>query len=71
MAYDNYVAALNCSNATDTLECVRQAPLEAVTNITAVGPVVWTPSVDGVTIVDLPQKLLSQGKHIRVPVVAG
>ena len=71
MTYDNYVSALNCSNATDTLECIRQAPLEAVTSLTAISNVMWTPTVDGVTLVDLPQKLLSQGKHVRVPAVAG
>ena len=71
MTYDNYISALNCSDATDTLECVRKAPLEAVTNVTAISQVMWTPTVDGVTLVDLPQNLLSQGKHVRVPAVAG
>lgn len=68
--YDMYIASLNCSNAQDTLACIRQAPLEAVTNISA-ALTVWSPLVDGVTISDFPQKMIVNGRHARIPVVAG
>ena len=68
--YDTYVASLNCSAAADSLACIREAPLEAVTNISAVTGV-WSPHVDGVTIPDLPQKMISEGTYAHVSVVAG
>ena len=69
--YDNYVTALNCSTAADTLACIRAAPVEAVTNASALGEVSWQPHADGVLLKDLPQDLLASGRAARVPAVAG
>ena len=70
--FDSYVAALNCSNAQDALDCIRKAPVEAVTDLRAVSAIGrWSPHVDGVTIPDFPQKMIRDGRHARVPTVAG
>ena len=70
--FDAYAAALNCSKALDVLACIRQAPVEAVTNLSTVSSIGrWSPHVDGVTIPDFPQKMIRDGRHARVPAVAG
>ncbi|KAH9926249.1 alpha/beta-hydrolase [Epithele typhae] len=69
-AYDTYSASVGCGNATDTLACIRHAPLEAVTNTSAVNAS-WSPRADGSVLLDLPQKLLTEGRARNVPVVAG
>ena len=70
--FDTYAAALNCSNARDVLDCIRHAPIEAVTDLSAVSSIAWWfPHVDGVTILDFPQKMVLEGRHARVPVVTG
>ncbi|KAH9926265.1 alpha/beta-hydrolase [Epithele typhae] len=69
-AYNTYVASVGCSDAKDTLLCLRQAPVDAVTNVNALTSV-WTPHADGSVISDLPQTLLTEGHVAKIPVVAG
>ncbi|KAH9913483.1 Alpha/Beta hydrolase protein, partial [Epithele typhae] len=69
-AYDTYVASVGCSDANDTLTCLRQAPADAVTNVSAVASV-WSPRADGNVISDLPQTLLMGGHVAKIPIVAG
>ena len=69
--YNGYVTALNCSTASDTLACIRAAPVEAITNASVEGVVSWQPHADGVLLKDLPQSLLADGRAARVPAVAG
>ena len=69
--YNTYVASLNCSNTTNTLECIRQAPIDAVTNASAAGTgVVWTPNADGSVFEDLPQQMILDGPLYQFTSVA-
>ena len=68
--YDHFVAALNCTGAADTLQCLREAPTDAL-NKAGQGLGVWSPHADGTFVTDLPQKLLTSGKVARIPAVAG
>ncbi|KAH9926258.1 alpha/beta-hydrolase [Epithele typhae] len=68
--YDRFAAALNCTNAVDSLECIRHVPTDAL-NAAGQALGVWSPHVDGEFITDLPQKLLVNGGAARVSVVVG
>jgi acetylcholinesterase len=78
--YDFLVESTGCSGSSDTLECLRDAPYDilkaAVNNTPSIFSyqsvaLAWPPRVDGVFLVDDPQKLLKRGEVARIPFVSG
>ncbi|KAI0075535.1 alpha/beta-hydrolase [Panus rudis PR-1116 ss-1] len=78
--YDALVAETACSNASDTLECLRGAPYDTFAAAVDKSPDIfayqsideaWVPRVDGKFLTDNPQKLVLKGSVARVPFVAG
>ncbi|KAN0124162.1 carotenoid ester lipase precursor, partial [Lactarius tabidus] len=78
--YDFLVESTGCSGSSDTLECLREVPydeLKAAMDSTPSSSsyqsvaLAWLPRVDGVFLVDDPQKLLQRGEVARIPFVSG
>ncbi|KAJ7132220.1 Alpha/Beta hydrolase protein [Mycena epipterygia] len=78
--YDQLVAATNCTQAADTLDCLRYAPYEDLMaainqtpNIFSYSSLgnVWKPRVDGDILTQDPSIILSRGLHAKVPIIAG
>ncbi|KAI0683770.1 alpha beta-hydrolase [Cytidiella melzeri] len=78
--YDNLVASVGCQNASDTLECLRQAPfdtLKAAMDASAnlFGPqalnISTAPRADGVFLRNPPQQAVLKGKVADIPFVTG
>ncbi|RLN91093.1 hypothetical protein BBJ28_00023527 [Nothophytophthora sp. Chile5] len=72
--YNNITAAANCSSSSDTLNCLRQVPvaaLSAILNSSVASAASWGPVVDGDYIQDTGPALLSQGKFVHVPIMHG
>lgn len=65
---------MNCSEAVDTLDCLRTVPFEDllpyVNSSAVVGPG-WYPTVDGDIVPEYPTKLLHAGRVARVPHLYG
>jgi carboxylesterase type B len=72
--YDNIVDKVHCSEAIDTLECLRTVPYEDllpyVNSSAVVGPG-WYPTVDGDIVPEYPTKLLAEGRFAHVPHLYG
>jgi carboxylesterase type B len=72
--YQNIVDHVNCTNAIDTLECLRTVPYETIYPFmdptTIAGPG-WYPTVDGDIMPEFPTSLLDQGKFAHVPHLYG
>ncbi|KAG6337021.1 hypothetical protein ID866_2081 [Astraeus odoratus] len=78
--YDFLVEQTNCSIANDTLDCLRQAPYEAIVNATLKTPallsyealnITWRPLVDGVFIKQTVREALKQGRYASIPAIFG
>ncbi|EIW81505.1 carotenoid ester lipase precursor [Coniophora puteana RWD-64-598 SS2] len=78
--YDHIVDETGCSNSSDTLDCLRNAPFEALMSATNSTPnmfsyqalaTAWIPRVDGVFLTDNPQQLVKQGSIADVPFING
>ncbi|KAF8836216.1 alpha/beta-hydrolase [Paxillus ammoniavirescens] len=78
--YDALVSETGCSSAPDTLQCLREAPYEALLDAVNQSPslfsyqsliLTWQPRVDGVFLTDDPQKLVQRGSVADVPFVNG
>ncbi|KAF8264081.1 alpha beta-hydrolase [Lactarius quietus] len=78
--YDFLVETTNCSDSSDTLECLRTVPYEELIDAINLTPslfsyqslaLAWQPYADGVFLTDHPQKLVQQGKVARIPFVSG
>ncbi|KZP03691.1 carotenoid ester lipase precursor [Athelia psychrophila] len=78
--YDSAVAATNCTNTTDTLACLRAAPVDALQAYFLTTPSQesyqafqspWLPRVDGIFLKDTPQNLVLQGSVARIPFISG
>jgi carboxylesterase type B len=71
--YDTIVAKANCSNAADTLSCLRTVPYESMLPLLAApsqGPG-WYPVVDGDVMPAYPTELLHSGRFAHVPHLYG
>jgi carboxylesterase type B len=71
--YDNIVNKANCSDAVDTLSCLRTVPYENMLPLLAApsqGPG-WYPVVDGDVIPAYPTELLHSGRFAHVPHLYG
>ncbi|KAI0699628.1 carotenoid ester lipase precursor [Cerioporus squamosus] len=81
-AYDSIVAQVGCANSTDTLQCLRDAPGDALLAAAGTFPgtsgypgaasaTPWNPHADGVFLTDHPQKLVLSGSVADVPFISG
>ncbi|KAK7055871.1 carboxylic ester hydrolase [Favolaschia claudopus] len=79
-AYNELVTANNCTEAKDTLECLRRIPfddfkatVDNTTNLFSFTSVqnVWRPRVDGNLIIQNPLLSVAQGKTAKVAVITG
>ncbi|KAF2967191.1 hypothetical protein GQX73_g6362 [Xylaria multiplex] len=72
--YDKIVDQANCTQAIDTLKCLRTLDYETIFPLlnasTVVGPG-WYPTVDGDVIPAYPTELLQQGRFAQVPHLYG
>ena len=73
--FDNLVGATNCTDASDRLDCLRQAPFSTLQAAVNASPglldyqsmrLTWGPMVDGSLIPDNPMRLVKSGKYARV-----
>ncbi|KAF8836991.1 alpha/beta-hydrolase [Paxillus ammoniavirescens] len=78
--YDFIVGQTNCTSATDTLDCLRQAPYQSIINaVLQATPLLsyqalntsWGPLVDGVFFKQSARQSLKQGKYARIPAILG
>ncbi|KAH8999622.1 carotenoid ester lipase precursor [Lactarius hatsudake] len=78
--YDDLVERTGCSCSSNTLACLRATPYKKLKAAVDSTPSIfayqslalaWLPRVDGLFLVDEPQKLIQQGKVARIPFVAG
>ncbi|KAG9308831.1 Alpha/Beta hydrolase protein [Chiua virens] len=77
--YDALVAETGCSGATDTLQCLREAPYETLSDAVNQSPgfysyqtvdLPWVPRVDGVFLTADPRHLVQQGSVASIPFIA-
>jgi carboxylesterase type B len=78
--YDSLVSRTGCSDSDDTLQCLRDLPIETLqaanTNIPYPGGVgnplyMYSNVIDGNFTTDYTYKLISEGSFIKVPVIFG
>ncbi|KIK97314.1 hypothetical protein PAXRUDRAFT_766008 [Paxillus rubicundulus Ve08.2h10] len=78
--YDFIVAQTDCTSATDTLDCLRQAPYQSILDaVLQTTPLLsyqalntsWEPLVDGVFFKQSARQSLKQGKYARIPAILG
>ncbi|KAI0704351.1 carotenoid ester lipase precursor [Cytidiella melzeri] len=79
-SYDQFVLAAGCQNATDSLQCLREAPYKVLQDAMNVSPSIlsrqslnssWAPSADGVFLLDPPQHAVLKGTVANIPFVSG
>ena len=77
---DAFATALDCTDPTQVLACLRAQmpgailsalPLAAPQVVVPAGRVVWEPTVDGMVIPDQPRVLFEMGAFHRVPTIIG
>ncbi|CCX14327.1 Alpha/Beta hydrolase protein [Pyronema domesticum] len=68
--YNKVTAAVGCSEAFDTLECLRGIPYDAMYKALNVGPE-WFATVDGDMIRSWPTTAEHAGKMVKVPLLLG
>ncbi|KAL4072141.1 Alpha/Beta hydrolase protein [Scleroderma citrinum] len=78
--YDFLVTQTNCKTASDTLNCLRQVPYQALLNATLETNALlsyqslnttWKPAVDGVFLKQTVRESLRSGKYAKVPAILG
>ncbi|KAG1727058.1 Alpha/Beta hydrolase protein [Suillus paluster] len=78
--YDFIVNQTGCAGSPDTLQCLREVPLDMLMNSINQTPssfsyqslvVAWLPRVDGVFLTADPQELVSQGSVANIPFITG
>ncbi|KAE9273886.1 hypothetical protein PF008_g29734 [Phytophthora fragariae] len=72
--YNNITSAANCSSAADTLDCLRQVPIDTLSSIfnsSVASSASYRPIVDGDFLTDVGPALLMEGKFVHVPILHG
>ncbi|GAB7348751.1 hypothetical protein MBLNU459_g7483t2 [Dothideomycetes sp. NU459] len=71
--YDALVEAAGCSNATDSLTCLRKLPLFVLNNIlnTTEFNSEWNPTLDGDFVARYGSEQLADGSFVHVPIISG
>ncbi|KAH8661828.1 putative extracellular lipase [Ilyonectria robusta] len=68
-AYESVLKAANCTDAHDTLQCLRAAPLE-ILNTTFAG-LSFLPVIDGTLVPEYSSTALAKGRFVKVPLLIG
>ncbi|KAJ5659236.1 hypothetical protein N7507_005687 [Penicillium longicatenatum] len=68
--YDGIVERAGCSNATNTLECLRDLPYETFYSVAYAG-LEWFATIDDMFISQYPQISYREGKIAKVPILLG
>ncbi|KAJ6015629.1 Triacylglycerol lipase (LipA) [Penicillium herquei] len=68
--YDGIVERAGCSNATNTLQCLRNLPYEDFYDIAYVG-LEWFATIDNIFISEYPQISYREGRLAKVPILLG
>ncbi|POM75165.1 Triacylglycerol Lipase [Phytophthora palmivora] len=72
--YNNITSASNCSSAADTLDCLRQVPIDTLSSIfnsSVASSASFRPVIDGDYLQDTGANLLRSGKFVHVPILHG
>lgn len=71
--YDDLVKATNCTDASDSLDCLRQVPVQQLQDLfnTTDFSTGWSPIVDGDFIQRWGSVQLQEGDFVKVPVIDG
>jgi carboxylesterase type B len=72
--YNNITSAANCTSAADTLDCLRQVPIDMLSSIfnsSVASSASYRPIIDGDFLTDDGPALLSEGKFVHVPIMHG
>ncbi|KAK6525129.1 hypothetical protein TWF694_005275 [Orbilia ellipsospora] len=70
--YDTVLQATGCAGATDSLQCLRTVDARKLSDaFNTTSALEFSPVIDGEFIADLGSRLLSQGKYVKVPTIAG
>jgi len=79
--YDQFATSAGCGSASDTLACLRSAPVEALLTAADINNAypgqalssryIWTPVVNDDFIQALPLQLYQNGQFVRVPLIVG
>ncbi|KAK6586967.1 hypothetical protein PZA11_000257 [Diplocarpon coronariae] len=70
----NLTIGAGCESAVDSLDCLRNAPFETLTNLinsSATSGAAWGPALDDDFVVDLPIRQLERGNFVKVPYMMG
>lgn len=67
--YDNVTELVGCSNTTDSLDCLRTVPYEALSS--AFAPFSIYPVIDGDFLLRLPSESFQKGRVANVAILAG
>jgi carboxylesterase type B len=67
--YKSVLKATNCTNAHDTLQCLRAAPFETLN--TAFTDLTFLPVIDGTLVPEYSSTALAKGRFVRVPLLIG
>ncbi|GKT52135.1 putative secreted metallopeptidase [Colletotrichum spaethianum] len=70
-AWTGLSAAVECSNATNGLECMRDVPAETLIGAMLDHRILFVPQVDNLTVLSWPGELWRDGKVARVPILTG
>jgi acetylcholinesterase len=68
--YDDLAKSVGCSNATNSLQCLRDVPYETIAPYGYTG-LEWFHTVDGSLIPRYTQESLMQGKFAKIPIILG
>lgn len=72
--YDKIVNATNCSTTADTLACLRTIDRDVLSNVlnsSVTAGASWSPQIDNDFLQDSGTNLVSSGKFVKVPLLAG
>ncbi|KAJ6508826.1 sterol esterase [Mycena sanguinolenta] len=78
--YDHLVSLTGCGNSSDSLNCLRHVPMDALITAVSTTPEVfnftslnlaWQPRIDGVIFHRNPQNSVAMGNFAKVPLLAG
>ncbi|CAG8955695.1 hypothetical protein HYFRA_00010961, partial [Hymenoscyphus fraxineus] len=69
--YNELSLKAGCSNATDTLQCLREVPYEVIAPLAYNGRDQWFHTIDGSLIPRFGQESLVTGKFVKIPILLG
>ncbi|KAJ5311385.1 Triacylglycerol lipase (LipA), partial [Penicillium atrosanguineum] len=68
--YDRLIERAGCTNATNTLQCLRDLPYSTIYNVAYEG-LEWFATIDNIFISQYPQISYKEGKLAKVPILLG